>query len=38
MLLKCCKCGDETDWKDITKWKEEDDFYCPNCVEIGLKE
>ena len=32
MILKCCKCGDVTDWKDIKEWNEKDKFYCPNCV------
>ena len=32
MKLKCCVCGDVTDWKDIKKWNEKDSFYCPTCV------
>jgi len=35
MKLKCCKCKDITDWRDIKKWNEKDNFYCPDCVEIS---
>jgi len=37
MVLKCCKCGDITDWKDIKYWKKGQDFYCPDCVEIKME-
>lgn len=33
MVLRCCKCEDVTDWKDIKKWNEENKFYCPNCID-----
>jgi len=34
MILKCSKCGDITDWRDIKKWNRKDKFFCPNCVSI----
>ena len=32
MVLKCCICGDVTNWIDIKKWDKKDKFYCPNCA------
>lgn len=38
MLLKCCKCGDKTDWKDTKRWNKNEDFYCPDCSEMKVLE